>query len=226
MRFHVSAKAAAPDRSFPPRGGRHVIVLAVAVLHALAIWLLTAHLSATSQSHVPDADTAAVTIILAKAKPSPEQNPPQATREAAKSIVKAVPKPTDAARQMREAEPISIAPPSPPSNDKPPRDAVPGLTQKALDSVGMVVGELRKDGTLPDISKLEIKPNRFEKAIASAARINETTTETFTGNDGHVITRVSGPDGTYCVMTTLDSDPDGMDRAQRGLAIKKVHCPH
>ncbi len=203
------------------RASRHVIVLAVAALHALAIWLLSSHLATTIRPQ--RVGSTVLTLLLTETRP--ERKPTQATVGATSPVIR-IPLKRPPAGAMPPTEPIAITLTSPPKSDEPIPEPAAGLSQRALDGVGKAVGDLRKEGLLPDIGKPEHKPDRFEKAIASAARVTETTTETFTGNDGHVITRVSGPGGTYCVMTTLDSDPDGIDRGQRGLAIKKVHCSH
>lgn len=203
------------------RASRRAIALAVAALHALAIWLLSAHLSTATRPQ--RADSTLLMLVPDQAKPGrkPLQAPAAASNPANKASLKRTP-----AEATPSIVPIAIVPAIPQESNAAGPEPAPGLSQRALDGVGKAVADLRKEGLLPETGKPEHQPDRFEKAIASAARVTETTTETFTGNDGHVITRVSGPGGTYCVMTTLDSDPDGMDRGQRGLAIKKVHCPH
>ncbi|HEX7642750.1 MAG TPA: hypothetical protein VF472_11145 [Burkholderiaceae bacterium] len=210
---------------------RHYVAAVVLAFHSIAIWLL-AHVPMERQPSprriVP------TTVYLLPPPPRPPQrvsaNQTLPTNTASRAIHPPMPA-TAAIPPLRPSPNADVLPgPTPQQKARLPASpaaaTAPDITQKALNSVGKIVGELRKEGALPDSDMAQAKPSRFERAIAQAARPNTTSVESFTSNDGHLITRVSGPGGTYCVEAAQDSDADGIDHMQRGVGIRIVHCPY
>lgn len=99
------------------------------------------------------------------------------------------------------------------------------IVGKALRDVRKIDRDIGKEHpSLADLTPLAAQ-SKFARAIAAAAKIHETTTETFTLDDGRVMTKVTGPAGTYCVTTDSLDSSSGLDQLQNGLRTIKIRCP-
>ena len=107
--------------------------------------------------------------------------------------------------------------PSPPYGD---------LLSNAKRDIGKIDRDLRK--AFPKL--LEAAPDsaqaRLEKGIAAAAKPTSTSMEDFTSPDGRRMTKVTGPDGTYCVRKEGAGATDGLDTIQNGVRAKTTNCPN
>ena len=131
-----------------------------------------------------------------------------------------------------QAPPASVAPAAPaiepkdePAASAPLRIAPSELIQNAIRDVGKIDQDLRKGSR----KLLELAPvttqSKLEKGIAAAGRPVAITMENFTLADGRRMTKVIGPNGTYCVTTDSIGLTRGLDVMQNGVQSRTTNCP-
>ena len=96
---------------------------------------------------------------------------------------------------------------------------------KATRDIAKIDRDLRKEfPRFPDAAPNSTQA-RLEKGIAAAAKQNVTTMEEIVSPDGRRMTRVVGPNGTYCVRKEGAGATDGLDMIQGGVRAKTTNCP-
>ena len=99
------------------------------------------------------------------------------------------------------------------------------LLSNAKRDIGKIDRDLRK--AYPKL--LEAAPDsaqaRLEKGIAAAAKPTTFSMEDIISPDGRRMTKVTGPDGTYCVRKEGAGSTDGLDTMQNGVRAKTTNCP-
>lgn len=91
--------------------------------------------------------------------------------------------------------------------------------------IGKIDRDLRKDfPKLPQAAPNSMQ-SRLEKGIAAAAKPGATKMEDMISTDGRRMTKVTGPEGTYCVRKEGAGATDGLDMMQGGVRSKTTNCP-
>jgi hypothetical protein len=121
----------------------------------------------------------------------------------------------DAASEQNAAAPASAYPPI----------SAEDILQSMRRDIGKIDRELRQ--AYPVRPKLDspLPQSRFEQALSAAGVQRSLETETITLVDGRKMTRVKGPNGTYCVISEVSNGSDGRDSMKDGIRSKTVNCP-
>ncbi|WP_395827663.1 hypothetical protein [Collimonas sp.] len=131
--------------------------------------------------------------------------------------------------------------PAPPGTTVPqvpvasPRPSAEEMVDAAKRNIGQIDRDLRKDtsAAAEPLPAPAATPNRqeiLEKALAGpvvpkdAPRPGETTMEDITRPDGQRVTKVTGPNGTYCVTQISVGNTKGEDIIQRGAISRTTSC--
>ncbi|WP_128083126.1 hypothetical protein [Collimonas arenae] len=115
------------------------------------------------------------------------------------------------------------------------RPSAEDMVDAAKRNVGQIDRDLRKDAPPAGESApaATTPPNRqeiLEKALAGpvapkdSPRPGETTMEDITRPDGQRVTKVTGPNGTYCVTQISVGNTKGEDIIQRGAVSRTTSC--
>jgi hypothetical protein len=151
----------------------------------------------------------------AKPKPAEKASHQKANSAPMIEAPKAISAAPELAASIEKKEQAPVA--SPPNGE---------LLSNAKRDIGKIDRDLRK--TFPKL--LEAAPDsaqsRLEKGIAAAAKPNTTSMEEITFPDGRRMTKVTGPDGTYCVRKEGAGATDGLDTMQNGVRAKTTNCPN
>jgi hypothetical protein len=128
------------------------------------------------------------------------------------------------------AAPGVAAPKLPASSSRP---SAEDMVDAARRDIGKIDHELRKDSPPPkEPAAAATKPSMqqtLEKALATpaephAAKPGETTMEEITRPDGQRVTKVTGPNGTYCVTQISVGNTKGEDIMQKGAVSRTTSC--
>lgn len=111
--------------------------------------------------------------------------------------------------------------PSPPAQASPSMDEI---IRNAKRDIGKIDKELRRSSP----SFMQMPPtstqSRLEKGIAAAGKPAFQALEERTLSNGRRITKVSGPNGIYCVTHDSGGATGGIDVMQRGMSAKVTNC--
>ncbi|WP_211462876.1 hypothetical protein [Collimonas silvisoli] len=127
------------------------------------------------------------------------------------------------------AAPGITAPKLPASSSRP---SAEDMVEAARRDIGKIDHELRKDSPPKEPAAAAAKPSMqqtLEKALAApvephAAKPGETTMEEITRPDGQRVTKVTGPNGTYCVTQISVGNTKGEDIMQKGAVSRTTSC--
>jgi hypothetical protein len=126
--------------------------------------------------------------------------------------------------------PGATAPKLPASSSRP---SAEDMVEAARHDIGKIDHELRKDSPpSKEPATAAAKPSMqqtLEKALATpvephAAKPGETTMEEITRPDGQRVTKVTGPNGTYCVTQISVGNTKGEDIMQKGAVSRTTSC--
>ena len=109
------------------------------------------------------------------------------------------------------------------------------MIDAAKRNVGQIDRDLRKDSPpagepAPATTAAPNRQEILEKALAGQVvpketpRPGETTMEDITRPDGQRVTKVTGPNGTYCVTQISVGNTKGEDIIQRGAVSRTTTC--
>lgn len=220
------------DRQYPARQYTSAWI-ALLISGALHLWIIHSLPAIPISAALPKIQTDAITVQLSPrlmpeetgrktqlpAKPKREEKAIQeAGREAARTRAHADTVP-DVSGKERD-----------PAMEEPPPSPAPGplrmddIIQNAKRDIGKIDKELRKSHP----SFMPMPPtstqSRLEKGIAAAGKPVSRTLAERTLSDGRRITKVSGPNGIYCVTHDSVGAAGGIDVMQRGIAAKVTNC--
>lgn len=216
------------DRQYPAR--QHTPAwIALLISGALHLWAIHSFPTAPVSRAFPETQANTITVRL-----SPMQVPEDAVHIAPLPV-----KPKREKDTTRTAErPATHAGPAPESSSKkldivteePPPSPAPGslrmdeIIQNAKRDIGKIDKELRR--SFP--SSTQMPPastqSRLEKGIAAAGKPAAQTLAERTLSDGRRVTKVSGPNGIYCVTNDSVGATGGIDVMQRGMSTKVTNC--
>lgn len=148
------------------------------------------------------------------------------------------PKPADATSHQKGSSTTTIeAPKTAPTTPvlaasievKEPAPVVTAPTANLLSNAKRDIGKIDRDLRKAYPKLLEAAPDsaqaRLEKGIAAAAKPTTFSMEDIISPDGRRMTKVTGPDGTYCVRKEGAGSTDGLDTMQNGVRAKTTNCP-
>lgn len=85
---------------------------------------------------------------------------------------------------------------------------------------------LRKESYFPPDFNVHAKPDKLAQGLAAAYRGGGATTmRSFTLPDGRVMTKVTGPAGSYCVYKQANNLTGSFDVMQGGIRTMVTTCP-
>jgi len=130
------------------------------------------------------------------------------------------------------APPGTAAPQQPVATHRP---SAEDMIDAAKRNVGQIDRDLRKDSPpagepAPATTAAPNRQEILEKALAGQVvpketpRPGETTMEDITRPDGQRVTKVTGPNGTYCVTQISVGNTKGEDIIQRGAVSRTTTC--
>jgi hypothetical protein len=93
----------------------------------------------------------------------------------------------------------------------------------AIRDIGKIDREIRNAHPKLPAPTPKTDQSRFEKAIAAAAKPRATIMETVTLSDGRKMTKVAGPNGSYCVMADASNLNDHLPG---GVRTQVTTCPN
>ena len=198
------------------RRGAFSLSLAVAIHLGMLCWTV-AFRNAIDQprSKAPDLTVTFVkptapTIATIPAKPGTQRKPSNNAAARPSPADRNVTAPTAA-----EATPIA---PEQPSADE--------MVMRARRQAGQIDRDLRRSFPHASSSAIPAQASGLEKGIAAAAVSRDTTMQTMTLHDGRTITRVTGPSGSYCIVSDAAAGGNGSDPLQAGRLSKVTTCPN
>jgi len=110
------------------------------------------------------------------------------------------------------------------------RPSAEGMVDAAKRDIGKIDRELRKDAPPKDAKAAEpTMQQKLEMGLAPAAppppsSPKETTMEDITLPNGQRVTKVTGPNGTYCVTQISVGNTKGEDIMQKGAISRTTSC--
>ncbi|MBC7500107.1 MAG: hypothetical protein H7315_06380 [Herminiimonas sp.] len=121
-----------------------------------------------------------------------------------------------------------VAPPATPGQETPENlPSVPSgadsMILNALRNIGKIDRELRHaHPKLPDAIP-DTQQSRLEKGIGAAAKAGSIKIETITFSDGRKMTKVTGPNGSYCAMVDTSNRNENL---ASGVRAQVTTCPN
>ncbi|GGC63286.1 hypothetical protein [Undibacterium terreum] len=217
-----AAHAAAPMAA---RNSRRIALPVIIALHMLFVYFWMSarhHLKAEGAdaeplimrffSPQPKADAEPETRPQPVPRIKPEFLPPPVFVQAPEKIL--------APKEAAETKAVPAA--QTPSATAPAAD----FTSSAMRGIGKIDRDLRKEFPRFEERAPESKQSKLEKGIAAAGIPQTTTMQERALPDGSRITKVSGPAGSYCVMSGSVANNGGVDIMQRGVHNRTVNCAH
>lgn len=120
----------------------------------------------------------------------------------------------------------AITPERTPAATLPPGSQTGTLSSDTKRDLARIAQEMRQESRFPADFNVHAKPDKLALGIADAYRGDGPTTFTdIKLPDGRVMTKVSGPGGTYCVYKDSVGHSGGVDQMQRGVMTKVTNCP-
>lgn len=214
------------------RRGASSLPVWLGLLASIALHLLIIVFWRGSLGHaaLPAAKTPALLVQLMRLQ-TPERalpKPLEAKREDQKPPAQRkldAPSRSDAETIARTVPPPTLSTVIDEKNDAPPVSTSSSTIFNAKRDIAKIDRELRKDfPKLPEAAPNSTQ-SRLEKGIAAAAKPQATTMEDIVSADGRRMTRVVGPNGTYCVRKEGAGATDGLDMIQGGVRAKTTNCP-
>ncbi|CAN5187349.1 hypothetical protein BH11PSE11_BH11PSE11_19740 [soil metagenome] len=99
------------------------------------------------------------------------------------------------------------------------------ILQNSRNAIGKIDRELRQAYPVRSPIDKPLPQSRFEQALSAAGVQRSLDTETIVLADGRRMTKVKGPNGTYCVISEVNNGADGRDSMKDGVRSKTVNCP-
>jgi hypothetical protein len=184
--------------------------------HALPVWMLP------SPKPVPKTEPLPINTISTRTTKITSNTPP---RQAEAPKIRSIPTVT--------APPSLEAPPNPVTGNQKPEATLPHTTGLIHTDLAKITRELEKE------SKENLPPNRLaEKYGTTESKLAQGIAQAYRGSnamvsmtnitlpDGRIMTKVSGPLGSYCAFLEPVNGRGGRDPIQGGVRTLVVTCPN
>lgn len=182
--------------------------------HALLVWMLPSPKPQPKAEPRPKPEPVPIKAISTRSTPNTRQ------RQAEAPTIRSIPK--VATPPSLEALPNSV------TSIQKPEVALPNTTGLVHTDLAKISKELEKDGApnrLPH--KYGAAESKLAQGIAQAGRGSNAAVSTteITMPDGRIMTKVSGPWGSYCAFRDPVNGAGGLDPIQGGLPTLARTCP-